>query len=161
MKYLFKTKLGVSKDSYTHSEAFPLYGSSQGAGNLPAIWHVISYVLLNLYEEGAHSAMLMSPDGLATAKVFMISFINDISGRINDFILPEAQPLQHYITKEFFIQEKNIDNLVSSHSTVNVGMTYLAPSGRSLQDAKSSYHYLYYSFTSSGLSILRGGCLNL
>ena len=43
--------------------------------------------------------MFKSLDGTMMAKVFMIRFVDDTSGSINNLLLPEPQPLQHYITQ--------------------------------------------------------------
>ena len=43
--------------------------------------------------------MFKSLDGTMMAKVFMIRFVDDTSGSINNLLLPEPQPLQCYITQ--------------------------------------------------------------
>ena len=75
----------------------------------------------------------------------MVGFIDDTSGSINGYLLPEPRPLQHYITRATLDAQCRNNILVLS--------------GRALPYVKCSYHYLYYSFTSSGLPILRGSCL--
>lgn len=37
-EYKLKTQLRLSKDSYKHSELFPIFCSGQGAGNSPHVW---------------------------------------------------------------------------------------------------------------------------
>jgi hypothetical protein len=45
-RYLLKTQLGIGKESYSHNSVFPLYGTGQGSANSPAIWCLISSVLV-------------------------------------------------------------------------------------------------------------------
>jgi hypothetical protein len=141
--FILKTTLGISEASYKHCQVFPICGCGQGAGNSPGIWCVISSVMFDLYEEKAHGAQFESPDGTYTARVYMIGFVDDTSGSVNDFNLPEALPPSHYA--ELATQD------AQRWSDI------LQLTGGALEDTKCSYHFLYYDFTITGLPVLRGG----
>jgi hypothetical protein len=142
-KYVLKTQLGVSESFYRHSTFLPIYGSGQGAGNSPGLWCCISSVLFDLYEEKAHGAFFQSPDGTVSVRVYMIGFVDDTSGSINDFMLPKSASLNHYVNKATEDAQRWND--------------ILALSGGALEDTKCSYHFLFYEFTISGLAVLKGG----
>ena len=59
-RYLLKTQLGISTTSYSHCDLFPIYGSGQGAGNSPGLWHAISSILFDIYEKQACGASFYS-----------------------------------------------------------------------------------------------------
>ena len=73
----------------------------------------------------------------------MIGFVDDTSGSINDFLLPEPASPEHYI------QRATCD----AQRWSNV----LSLSGGGLQKTKCSYHFLYYKFTIDGLAVLQDG----
>ena len=140
-KYLLKTTLGVSETLYRHCEAFPIYGSGQGAGNSPALWCIISFVLFDVYKEQAVGAYFQSPDGSESVRVHMVGFVDDTSGSSNDFLQPTLLPPAHYL-----LQAKQ-----DAQRWNNV----LRLSGGALQKSKCSYRFLYYDFTSAGLPVAR------
>ena len=142
-KYILKTKLGISEASYQHCTAHPIYGSGQGAGNSSGIWCVISSVSFDLYEEQANGAHFESPDGKFKVRIYMIGFVDDTSGSINDFNLPAPKDPAHYAA-------------LATHDAQRWNDT-LKLTGGALEDTKCSYHFLYYDFTISGLPTLRSG----
>jgi hypothetical protein len=56
-KYKLRTSTGVSEDYYSHCHAFPIYGTSQGSGNSPVIWCIVSSTLFKFHEERSHGAI--------------------------------------------------------------------------------------------------------
>ena len=142
-KYYLKTQLGVSERFYKHCTLYPIYGSGQGAGNSPAIWCVVSSILFETYEEGAHGASFESPDGSVKTKVFMIGFVDDTSGSANDFRRPSRAPPAHYISKAQEDAQRWND--------------VLALSGGALNPQKCSYHFMYYDFSIDGIPLLQAG----
>ena len=142
-KYYLKTQLGVSERFYKHCTLYPIYGSGQGAGNSPAIWCVVSSILFETYEKGAHGASFESPDGSVKTKVYMIGFVDDTSGSANDFRRPSRAPLTHYISKAQDDAQRWND--------------VLALSGGALNPQKCSYHFMYYDFSIDGLPLLQAG----
>jgi hypothetical protein len=65
-RYLLKTKLGISDESYFHCQVFPIYGTDQGSGNSSMIWCFISSVLFDIHKEQPTGASYISPDGYNT-----------------------------------------------------------------------------------------------
>ena len=99
-KYYLKMQLGVSKRCCKHScTIHPIYGSGQGAGKSPAIWCIISSVLFDTYESKALGASFQSPDGQLKVCVYMIGFVDDTSGSVHEFLLPEPASPEHYIQR--------------------------------------------------------------
>ena len=142
-KYYLKTQLGVSDRSYKHCRIFPIYGSGQGAGNSPAIWCVISTILFDAYDEKANGATFQSPDGRVQAQIFMVGFVDDTSGSVNDFDLPRQASMEHYINR--------------AQSDAQRWHDILRTSGGALKTTKCSYHFLYFSFTVDGTPHLKSG----
>jgi hypothetical protein len=83
--YLLKTQLGISDKRYSHCRAFPIYGTGQGLGNSPMIWCFISSMLFDIHQEHALGASYASPDGSTPIRLFMIGFVDDTYGSVNDF----------------------------------------------------------------------------
>ena len=96
-RFVLKTQLGTSDEHYLHTELHLLYGISQGAGNSPAVWATISSALFTLYDENTKGAVYHSPDHSIQVKVFMVGFVDDTSGSMNDFLQPSLQSEQHYL----------------------------------------------------------------
>ena len=142
-KYYLKTQLGVSERYYKHCTLYPIYGTGQGAGNSPAIWCVVSSILFETYEEGAHGASFESPDGSIRTKIYMIGFVDDTSGSVNDFRRPTSATPDHYINKAQQDAQRWND--------------VLCLSGGALNPQKCSYHFMYYDFNIDGLPLLQAG----
>ena len=142
-KYYLKTQLGVSERHYKHCLLYPIYGSGQGAGNSPALWCVISTMLFETYDESAHGATFTSPDCKITTRVFMVGFVDDTSGSVNDFHLPEPAPVEHYIER--------------ATADARRWNSLLSLSGGALNNKKCSYHFLHYKFTLDGLALPTAG----
>ena len=60
-RFHLRTISGISKQSYSHSIEFPVYGSGQGSGNLPGIWLFISSTLCDIHQLIAHGANNFQP----------------------------------------------------------------------------------------------------
>lgn len=73
----------------------------------------------------------------------MIGFVDYTSGTTNDFLLPAAASIEHYVE-------------MAQHDSQRWSDT-LALSGGALEDTKCSYHYMRYEFTAGGLPVLKGG----
>ena len=76
----------------------------------------------------------------------MIGFVDDTNGSATDFMLPHALPPDHCVS-------------LTTHDA-ECWNDMLQLSGEPLKETKCSYHFLYYSFTSSGIPNLCGGTFN-
>jgi hypothetical protein len=84
-KYKLKTSLGISDDFYKHCQAFPIYGTGQGSGNLPAIWCIVSSVLFSCHQDKAHGAFFCTPNKQTSVSLSMIGFVDDSTGQVDSF----------------------------------------------------------------------------
>ena len=142
-RYKLKTTLGISELDYTHTSIFPIYGTGQGSGNSPAIWCIVSSVLFDCHEERAHGATFESPDRKQHIKIFMIGFVDDSTGQVNDFSAdPQPSP-------EAIIERMRQDAQLWSD--------LLWSSGGALEFPKCTYQVFHWTFTLGGAPILQTG----
>ena len=139
-RFELKTQLGTSDEHYSHKELHPLYGIGQGAGNSPAVWAMIRSTLFTLYDENAEGAVYHSPDHSIQVKVFMVSFVDDTSSSMNDFLQPSLQRKQHYLQQ--------------AQSNTQCWNDILQLSGGALQLSKCSYCFLFFKFSDTGVPYL-------
>jgi hypothetical protein len=90
-KYRLRTEIGLSQESYSHTEEHPIYGTGQGSGNSPMIWCFLSSVLFDCYETQAHGAIYETPDKQFRTKLHMVGYVDDSNGQTNAF-LENTQP---------------------------------------------------------------------
>jgi hypothetical protein len=83
-RYHLKTKLGVSEESYSHSDNTPVYGNGQGAGDSPSQWCQQSAMLFNLYSNVNAGVTISDRWGNAQVKVTMAAFADDTNLLGND-----------------------------------------------------------------------------
>jgi hypothetical protein len=107
------------------------------------IWCFISSILFDIHQEHALGASYASPDGSTTIRLFMIGFVDDTYGSVNDFSRTPAQSPTELISMA------QIDSQLWSD--------LLHRSGGALELAKSKYHTISYLFTPSGAPVLQGG----
>jgi len=144
-KYKLKTEMGVSDMFYQHCEMFPIYGTGQGSGNSPAIWCIMSSVLFDCHETKAHGAIFQSPDKTETIKVFMIGYVDDCTGQVNEF-LSDQQPHPNIL----------IDRM---QHDAQLWSDLLWASGGALELPKCTYHVVNWQFTAAGAPILQAGAV--
>ncbi len=85
-RYFIRKDMGLSTTSYTHSPAFPIYGTGQGSGNSPMIWCFLSSLLFQCYETRAHCAAYCNPDRTKLTEWFMIGFVDDTNSQVNNYL---------------------------------------------------------------------------
>jgi hypothetical protein len=83
-RYHLKSKHGVSKSFYSHSQVTPIYGNGQGAGDSPSQWSQESALLFELYKEKAEGAQMSFRDGSLAAKLPLTAFADDTNLLGND-----------------------------------------------------------------------------
>jgi hypothetical protein len=84
-RFHLRTTTGISELSYTHSLHFPIYGSGQGSGSLPAIWLFISSTICNIHQSIAYGASFTNPEGEESVQISMVGFVDNSTGTYNDF----------------------------------------------------------------------------
>jgi hypothetical protein len=128
-KYKLKTKLGLSKEDYSHCHLHPIYGTGQGSTNSPVIWVLISSRLFDAHATRAHGANFVSPDGSYHLKVFIIGFVDDSYACVNDFTNPIQSP-----------------DLLLERATADAQLwnDLLSSSGGALEIAKCVYHQWFH-----------------
>jgi len=142
-KYKLKTEMGVSDVFYQHCELFPIYGTGQGSGNSPAIWCVISSVLFDCHAVRAHGANFESPDKTEKIQIFMVGYVDDCTGQVNDF-LSNSQP--------------HPDVLIGKmQHDAQIWSDLLWSSGGELELPKCTYHVINWNFTVAGAPSLQAG----
>jgi ribonuclease HI len=140
-RYFIRTDMGLSTSSYTHSEEFPIYGTGQGSANSPMIWCFLSSILFQCYETKAHPAMYQNPDRTNQNKWYMIGFVDDTNGQVNQFI-----------------EDERPDTLATMHHRTQENATtwarLLGVTGGALELQKCSYHVMSWKFTVQGAPVL-------
>jgi hypothetical protein len=135
-KYKLRTAMGISKDYYTYSHVFPIYGTGQGSGNSPVIWCIISSTLFKCHESKSHGATFSSPDKSTSVSLSIVGFVDDSTGQVNDFENP-IQPNPEELSAFMQHGAKLWNNLL----WMSVGL---------LELSKCSYHYLHFDFNAGG-----------
>ena len=84
-KYKVRTELGISEDSYSHSQEDPIYGIGQGAGNSSNHWGFITSAAYDGYDTMSTPATYQNPDPTNEIKVSIIGFVDNTNGQANKF----------------------------------------------------------------------------
>eukprot|EP00957_Ditylum_brightwellii_P210088 15364555-Ditylum_brightwellii.AAC.1 len=84
-RYQLKTALEVSEDYYMHCKIFPIFGSSQGATNLPGMWLAISSTIGDVYNESAHGVECVGLDQAISVLLTILGFANDVTNQIVNY----------------------------------------------------------------------------
>lgn len=128
-KYHIKTALGVSEDSYQHTEDSPVYGTGQGATHLPIIWATTSSILYNLHRTHSHGAFVHN--GLTEDKFSVIGFVDDT----NNFTTAQDIPMLFCKAQEDAQWWANL----------------LHASGAQIHNFKSFYYIILTIFSNAGI----------
>jgi hypothetical protein len=140
MKYYLKTAFGIS-DSYiqTTNSDF-LFGTGQGSGASPAVWLLISTVMLSVLAKITKRGMVFqTPDGTVFLERYSDAFVDDTQNGVNDAFLQGSWTL-----KELSI---NLQNMSQSWEKL------LFCTGGSLELSKCFYYLLYWRWV-DGLPVL-------
>jgi hypothetical protein len=95
-KYYLKTKYGVSKNFYAHSDDNPVYGNGQGAGDSPAQWNQESALLFDIYKHEVRGATMTYANGTNKIKIPLAAFADDTNllGNDEDNSLTQSQLME-------------------------------------------------------------------
>ena len=140
-RYHIRTDLGVSPDSYSHSDLMQIYGSGQGSGNSPMLWLFICCLLFAMYHKLAKPAQYCNPDHTNEITLAIVGFVEDCNGQVNCFDLPQ--------------NEATLQQLMH-HATTNAKKwaDLLSITGGALELSKCSYHVVVWKFSLQGAPIL-------
>jgi hypothetical protein len=83
-QYHLKSKNGISKKYYSHSEETPIYGNGQGAGDSPSQWSQESALPCDLYENAVMGAQMSFRNGKIASKLPLTAFADDTNLLGND-----------------------------------------------------------------------------
>ena len=140
MKYHLKTKFGISAAYIQSSIDNFLFGTGQGSGASPAIWLLISTVLLSVLTKIAKRGMMFkSPDNSIAIERYSDAYVDDTQNGVNDAYLPSP----------WSIQELSTTLSATSQSWEKL----LYCSGGALELSKCFYYLLYWKWV-DGLPIL-------
>jgi exonuclease III len=137
--YRIKTQLGISTDSYTHSDGSPVFGTGQGSTASPPFWLLNCSAYFTIYESKCYGARYVNMDGSKTVKLGMTGFVDDNTCNVNSRPEDEATLCLH-----------------ATHDA-QLWNDILWGSGGELEHSKCSYKYLHTDFTPSGIPYFRGG----
>ena len=135
-KYRLRTKLRISDQVMQHTILLPWFGTGQGAGGSSTIWLCESSEIIDIFESQASGATYTSPDGSVSLTIFILSFVDDVKTRTNDFTA-HPQPSIQEIATQASADSQLWHNLLNA---IN----------QSLQVTKCKYHLLHFDFLPSG-----------
>jgi hypothetical protein len=78
-----RTALGDSKSYYNHSKTTPIHGTGQGSFASPAIWLLLSSLLMDCLSQTGHGMTLSDVLGTRTLRQLIEGFVDDTSLFIN------------------------------------------------------------------------------
>ena len=136
MKYHLRTTNGISSTFYSHSDAFPIFGTGQGSGNSPVLWLLPSATLFDVHTSLAWGAELQDPQRTITVKVSISGFVDDTNACVNEWHPQRDGRLPELMAKV--------------QSDAQLWNDLLHVSGGKLELNKCSYHPLSFSFDPDG-----------
>lgn len=79
MAFRIRTAMGVSQQSYCHSDSTPIYGVGQGGTASPAFWLLVSSILMDCYEQKANGMSIHDPLRKMNVKQWLEALVDDTS----------------------------------------------------------------------------------
>ena len=76
-QHVISTAFGISNESYGRDRSIPLQGVGQGNGAGPAIWAVISTVIINMMRTAGHGLHIISALSCALLSIVCYAFVDD------------------------------------------------------------------------------------
>jgi hypothetical protein len=76
-KYAIKTGIGISEETYSHSDESPAFGSGQGSGASAQGWGKLVSVLFDIHDMYGHGSKYADPWKLYSAIIGMLGFVDD------------------------------------------------------------------------------------
>ena len=129
-KYYIKTKLGTSKNFYTFSTSFPIWGLGQGVCWAGSCWQFTATTIEKCLTRGGQGAIFTSPDG----------YIN--TTRIIEFFIDDTKKICNLPSNNSLI-EQSIKNM-QLHTNL------VLSTGGTLALDKCKFYYVSYAFDNNG-----------
>ena len=140
MKFHLQTQFGISATYIQSSLENFLFGTGQGSGASPAIWLLLSTVLLaTLAKIARRGIVFKSPDNQQVTERFSDAYVDDTQNGVNDAFLPTLWSLQDLS-----------DTLAKTSQSWE---RLLFCSGGSLELSKCFYYLVYWKWL-DGLPVL-------
>jgi hypothetical protein len=139
MRYRIKTKIGVSKKHYQHTEAAPIYGTGQGSTGSPCFWALTSIILFNIMTEIAHGISFTDPHGLSTLQRTIEAFVDDTDVAANG---TENNLMSRELAQVLQTDAQHREKLL------------LTSGGKLEFISKCFFYIMYWKFTEDGMPIL-------
>jgi hypothetical protein len=76
-RYAIKTGIGISEETYQHSDESPAYGSGQGSGASAQGWGKLVSILFDIHDKYGHGSTYADPWLLYSAIIGMLGFVDD------------------------------------------------------------------------------------
>jgi hypothetical protein len=76
-RYAIKTGIGISKETYQHTDESPAFGSGQGSGASAQGWGKLVSVLFDIHDMYGHGCKYADPWKLYSAIIGMLGFVDD------------------------------------------------------------------------------------
>jgi hypothetical protein len=76
-RYAIKTGIGISEETYSHSDESPAFGSGQGSGASAQGWGKLVSVLFDIHDMYGHGSKYADPWKLYSAIIGMLGFVDD------------------------------------------------------------------------------------
>ena len=76
-KYAIKTGIGISKETYQHSDDSPAFGSGQGSAASAQGWTKLVSMLFDIHDKYGHGCKYEDPWKLYSAIIGMLGFVDD------------------------------------------------------------------------------------
>jgi exonuclease III len=138
--YRIKTQLGISDDSYSHSDEHPVFGTGQGSSSSPSIWTLVCSSGFDIYDTHCYGATYTSPDRTKLLKLGMTGFVDDNNAQTT------GRPDE---------SEKALA-LRCTHDA-QLWHDILWATGGALETTKCSYQSMRFDFSGTGTPYLRHG----
>jgi hypothetical protein len=76
-RYAIKTRIGISQETYHHSEESPAFGSGQGSAASAQGWGEIVSVLFDIHDKYGYGCKYKDPWKLYSSIIRMLGFVDD------------------------------------------------------------------------------------
>jgi len=145
MRYAVKTVHGISESNYQGTIFAPLFGTGQGSGASPAIWLLLSVVLMTTIDRLAPERMVfVDPETNEEIKRLLDTFVDDTTLGFTDLT-----------------GEKSYDELIyRTQAVAQIWERLLFYSGGALNLKKCFYYILYWEWDEKGRPRPRASNIN-